>query len=444
MINQDRTPLNNSDALVDHSKTKTSPMTCIKKRGQAPVWGWFEKVMLVTGEKPTHAKCTICGAKVSIMNSATTPMINHMKRHHAEIFEKEISQKLREKKVLSKKENSQLDVTIEDECDAFSHDEEITSNHKIETHIEAPEFVDTPDLQESNILELIKESVMEKYASLSVHHALSPDGVPFIHIWKPISKLAGFQGMPFLPCFHIIGTVVVSEPEKECTNEPGDCSKTVLFQLHSFHGKVLADEYVKFQNISTLNTQLVTKMANDQLQMCKGVEEMDREKFVQFIRACKLPSIIAKVRSVCLIEQLMGCVVLRSRLCKFILFEDQPRDPSNLTRCDECDAFECHSDMWMEEITQQDRTRSKYSNNTFERVFLQTSAADMEEMAVFQKVQQMYEQRDAKLGASKKQEVEKVGHHNQFRIENIKAEPGESTADENDLTHIGKKCKTLL
>ena len=438
LLNHDTSIVVNSNGSSAPSKQKLDPATSMKKRGQAPIWGWFEKVQLETGEKPTHAGCTICSSKVSIMNSATTPMINHMKRHHGEIFENEVSKKLRGKKYLVSNETPQLGQTLEIKSNEFSNVGEVVSNEKKEQGSNEQERIPINVSSHSSILETIKSKINEKFSSLSIHQALSPDGVPFIHIWKPISKLAGFQGMPFLPCFHIIGTVVSESSKESISSASEEYHKTVLFQLHSLHGKVLADESITIQNLGTMNSELVTKMAEDQLQMCRGIEEMNREKFVQFIRSCKLPSIISKVRSVCLIEQLMGSVVIRSRLCKFVLFEGQNKDSSNLSpRCEECDAFENHStDTWMEDITMQGHNRlgmldstSKYSSNPFERVYCQTSAADMEEMAVFQKVQQMYEESCVRTISKKTQAGLKEDTLNELQIANIKSEPRDLATD---------------
>ena len=38
-------------------------------KGNAPIWEWFDKVILPNGEKPTHAECIKCHVKVSIFNS---------------------------------------------------------------------------------------------------------------------------------------------------------------------------------------------------------------------------------------------------------------------------------------------------------------------------------------------------------------------------------------
>ena len=106
----------------------------------------------------------------------------------------------------------------------------------------------TAILQHSPILEELKNVLSKKYACLSVNQTISQDHVPFLHIWKPIAKSEGVQGMPFLPCFHIIVTVTGADDDhvdNGGSQELNDCgSPLILFQLHSFHGKVIADESI--------------------------------------------------------------------------------------------------------------------------------------------------------------------------------------------------------
>ena len=402
-----------------HHPNDSIPSRCSQKRRQAPVWGWFEKLLLEKGEKPTHAKCNVCTAKVSIINSATTPMINHMKRHHSGLFEKYVSKNVRNRTLRNSKEKGKMlettiDTTIGTDTESLKTrlgENRITSN--IQSELKPQETMGTSYQETVDTLESVKNVVMKKHPSLNIHQAFSPNDVPFIHIWKPISKLEGFQGMPFLPCFHIIGTIVCTETETDGLTASTECDKMILFQLHSFHGKVLADEYVKVPPTNTiLSSQLVTQMANDQLRLCKGVEKIDRQRFVQFIRSCKEPSILSKVRSVCLIEQLMGSVVLRSRMCKYVLFEDPKIDnkTKSMTRCDECDALEDRSDSWTEEANQleDDRLDSNgegLNPNDFERVYNQTSAADMQELSVIQKFKEMYKNENDKYSIRKNQSI---------------------------------------
>ena len=103
------------------------------------------------------------------------------------------------------------------------------------------EAVVIKDYLESNLtlkqqfikLQAITTVLSQKFTTLSIQQTLSKDDVPFIHIWKPISKYNGVQGMPFLPCFHII--VTLSTPYDDTDRA---IKEHLLFQLHSFHGKV--------------------------------------------------------------------------------------------------------------------------------------------------------------------------------------------------------------
>ena len=167
-----------------------------------------------------------------------------------------------------------------------------------------------------NRLDNIRLILSERFPSLSIQQAISQDYVPFLHIWKPISKSSGVQGMPFLPCFHIIVTLSVGDDNE---NNLSHERVMVLFQLHSFHGKVLKENVIDLDKCNA-NTDytLVQNMARDKIQLCHGVEEIDRDRFKQFVKLCKLP-LLHKIRSVFLIEQFMGSVVFRSRLCEFAL-----------------------------------------------------------------------------------------------------------------------------
>ena len=100
-----------------------------------------------------------------------------------------------------------------------------------------PSFQNSRDVKQQVIkLKAIKTTLSDRFSCLSIHQTISKDHVPFIHIWKPILQLHGVQGMPFLPCFHIIVTMTTfCDVPKAVTSREG-----ILFQLHSFHGKVCA------------------------------------------------------------------------------------------------------------------------------------------------------------------------------------------------------------
>ena len=111
---------------------------------------------------------------------------------------------------------------------AQKEDKERDIRAKITNNGKSPQFTK---------LESFSVMLLNQFPSLNIDLTLSKDYVPFIHIWKPIKRGNGVQGMPFLPCFHIIVTLN-SQPYRN----PSEISKDlVLFQLHSFHGKVSLD-----------------------------------------------------------------------------------------------------------------------------------------------------------------------------------------------------------
>ena len=252
--------------------------------------------------------------------------------------------------------------------------------------------LDTTDNLEQ--LESIKRILCNKFSSLSIQAAVSQDSVPFLHLWKPISKSSGVQGMPFLPCFHIIVTLSVVDNNEDVENqEERQGSIQVLFQLHSFHGKVLKEDIIDLECCND-NTEfnLVENMEKDNIQLCHGVEEIDCDKFKEFVKSCKLP-LLSKVRSVFLIEQFMGSVVFRSRLCEFALENDSQSTHSEdiFVRCRECSSFQysLKSDITLQGMNSQQT--AKPDHNIFEKVYYKTSVLDMEALAVLHEVRKMYE-----------------------------------------------------
>ena len=137
--------------------------------------------------------------------------------------------------------------------------------------------------------------------------------------------------MPFLPCFHIIVTVTDQEEDDEQHNEqPQKDSSSILFQLHSFHGKVIADESIALNKCNSYtNYDLIQRMAEDRIQICHGIEEVNMDKFTNFLASCELP-LLGKIKSVFLIEQFMGEIVLRSRLCEFALYDEMYQGISSI------------------------------------------------------------------------------------------------------------------
>ena len=97
--------------------------------------------------------------------------------------------------------------------------------------------------QPSIKLKQLKIILAKKFDNLSIHQTISRHGVPFLHVWKPISRSEGVQGMEFLPCFHIIITLMNGNDDSQSeASSLTRMNESYLFQLHSFHGKVLAEE----------------------------------------------------------------------------------------------------------------------------------------------------------------------------------------------------------
>ena len=253
-------------------------------------------------------------------------------------------------------------------------------------------------------LKYFKILLTKTFDCVSIHETISRHGVPFLHVWKPISRLEGVQGMDFLPCFHIIVTIVKNE-ERSCKNALSNDQikgESVLFQLYSFHGKVLAEEVHLLSQCNTSTTyDLMTKMARDELQLCHGVDEVDKKQLMKFIQTCDMP-VLNKFKSIFLIEQFMGTILVRSRLCKFVLYKDTPTQDkikildagSNEWKCcKECSSFQVTENSFINDkdntpncnTGQDEENKETVTQNTFYKVFSQTSIFDMKSLDVIQK-----------------------------------------------------------
>ena len=134
-------------------------------------------------------------------------------------------------------------------------------------------------LQPSIKLKQLKIILAKKFECLSIYQTISRYSVPFLHIWKPISKSEGVQGMDFLPCFHIIVTLVNEHASMQAeVSSRTETNESYLFQLHSFHGKVLAEE-LHYSNKCGSSTyfNLVSKMANNAVHICHGIDDILEE-----------------------------------------------------------------------------------------------------------------------------------------------------------------------
>ena len=340
----------------------------------------------------------------------------------------------------------------------------IASQHRTSA-MEQETLVDLPVHLEK--LEKLRLILCDRFPSLSIQLTISQDSVPFLHIWKPISKSRGVQGMPFLPCFHIIVTLSVAEVEEQqhlpqSLDTIQDKNILALFQLHSFHGKVLKEDVIRIHNIydecHTAEYTLVEKMEEDKLQLCHGVEEIDCDKFKEFVRSCKLP-LLSKIRSVFLIEQFMGSVVFRSRLCEFALDENNSSDEiSSDSRCPECSSFQYSNTSLQpktsnslpkdhKEVLMNNSTEPEH--NIFEKVYYKTSVVDMEAMAVLHEVRKMYE-RPSKIRKIKRNEniisndIIVPVYSDNIKDVNVKTESTDPLRREENLTSKKLYDDTLL
>ena len=306
--------------------------------------------------------------------------------------------------------------------------------------------------QPSVKLKHLKITLAKKFTGISVHQTISRYGVPFLHIWKPISRSEGVQGMEFLPCFHIIATIT-NEQNAGIQSAPKNKGDSVLFQLHSFHGKVLAEElHFTDQCDNSTYYDLISRMAQDKLQLCHGIDdEIDKDKFINFIQTCDLP-LLQKFRSIFLIEQLVGKILIRSRLCKFVIYDDESlegkvNDLNGLKCCEECYAFhpsqgisnsldKCEFNAGVDQNVGCNETEPQ---NIFYKVFSQTSIFDTESLAVIQKVNEVPNfTQNIKKGTEVKQQLEHIDTVYGCDSYNtpVKNEPiGQPDVLDNNLTH---------
>ena len=182
------------------------------------------------------------------------------------------------------------------------------------------------------------------------------------------------------------------------------------------------------------------KIGNSHTTICVTWEDKEMfRKFAQFVKSCDL-QMLSKIRSVLLIEQFMGEVVLRSRLCEFALYNGavtgDPMNLASLPRCAECNAF------FNETNALDDDFGTDFSqDNVFQRVYNETSVSDLETMAIFQ---QMYEQsHQVALAPSKmgggggKRKKKKLKHNNNAKqVHKVKAEPTVKAQQTDHVTNI--------
>ena len=284
--------------------------------------------------------------------------------------------------------------------------------------------------QPSTKLKSLKIILAKKFSCLSIHQTISRYGVPFLHIWKPISRSEGVQGMEFLPCFHLIVTITNEHANIQIDHN----NDSVLFQLHSFHGKVLAEELQVFEqcNNSTFY-DLISRMATDRLHLCHGIDDLHTEQFMDFIQTCTLP-LFNKLKSIFLIEQLMGTILVRSRLCKFVLYDDsstegEAKDEDNsLKCCEECQSFQIERENVKDNaynIRENGCDTENKVQNIFHKVCSQTSNLDLQSLVVIQKVNEIPNDSEfeSTVNTHFKHEKQQINLLNDSFNANVKEEP---------------------
>ena len=137
--------------------------------------------------------------------------------------------------------------------------------------------------------------------------------------------------MTLLPCFHVIVT---------CELDKADL-RVYRFLLMTFHGKKLAQVNVDIDTNASKrlkNLELLSDLANDNLHICQGVQDLKERRWKNYLSKAKVP-VLEKVKHVFFFEPLEEDVILRSRLCTYFVRDpvrnDDPR-AMDYVRCEEC------------------------------------------------------------------------------------------------------------
>ena len=195
-------------------------------------------------------------------------------------------------------------------------------------------------------------------------------------------------------------------------------------------------------------------MAHDRLRMCRGVQELDTKQFIHFIQTCDQP-LLQKLQSTLLIEQFMGDVVLRSRLCGFLLnsFNESCED-TDLGQCEECWAFQkpdnkvsgCLDDALhkIEHGIRKGTESKSQGKNEFHRVFSKAFVTDMETIEILQKVRKYYGENDKNNGNVIKKKTGNLPIKTEMESDiKIKNELTESVSASGELNRANEYANTL-
>ena len=112
----------------------------------------------------------------------------------------------------------------------------------------------------------VHRALQTKHPQLSITQIdqNSIDSKPFLHVWKPVDQTnESFQGLKYLPCFHV---VVTAEADPERSRD-----FNVLFQCYSYHGKLLAFDLTWLSAVGDFEFKSLNEMARGSIQICRGV-----------------------------------------------------------------------------------------------------------------------------------------------------------------------------
>jgi len=201
-----------------------------------------------------------------------------------------------------------------------------------------------------------REILVEQFPKLLIAKNLSPrDFQPFLHIWKPICLPAPSQGLPFLPCFHVIATANFNEEEKDFN---------IVFNLHSFHGKLLVSDVIRLSKMEECLFQQLRDMSDDTLHICQGVKNPDYFK--------NQPEVYTE----CLAENF--CV--RSKQCKFFVnVSPEERSRGELIHCIPCKEFKPSIEHLKTEIMEQEMDPEYFNGGWGEEQYYDNGEGDFEE-----------------------------------------------------------------
>ena len=152
--------------------------------------------------------------------------------------------------------------------------------------------------QHSPAMKRFRNDIASTYPGLNVLDL----ALDTLHIFKSGGLCYGNPSSSYLPAFHIIAKV----------------NDTVSnLQLFAYNGKLVEEKQYP-NSVSVTDLSELESLSRDALHLCQGVQEVKSEQLESFLRGTKIP-LLEKVRSIFLIEQISQQVLLRSRLCAYMV-----------------------------------------------------------------------------------------------------------------------------